>query len=105
MNEPVFMAGLTNFRMYTHQVVDVGFVIVTEDSGAGMVDVHDRRPVMLEPKDAWRWMNAETPVEEAAHIAQTRSIPTEEFMWWKADKAVHRPDPGNNGRHVLAPVS
>ena len=46
-----------------------------------MVDVHDRRPVVLKPDDAWRWMNPETPVEEAAHIAQARSIPTEEFMW------------------------
>jgi putative SOS response-associated peptidase YedK len=72
VDEPIFMAGLTNFRIYTHQTVDVGFVIVTEDSGAGMVDVHDRRPVVLESKDAWRWMNPETTVEEAAHIAQTR---------------------------------
>ena len=75
VNEPLFMAGLTNFRPYTHQTVDVGFVIVTEDSGPGMVDVHDRRPVVLGPDDAWRWMNPETPLEEAAHIAQTRSIP------------------------------
>ncbi|WP_411555619.1 SOS response-associated peptidase family protein [Nitrosospira sp. Is2] len=75
MNEPIFMADLTNFRMYTHQTVEFGFVIVTEDSGAGMVDVHDRRPVVLQPDDARRWMNPETPVEEAANIAQTRSIP------------------------------
>jgi putative SOS response-associated peptidase YedK len=105
VNEPIFMAGLTNFRMYTYQTVDVGSVIVTEDSGAGMVDVHDRRPVVLEPDDAWRWMNSETPVEEAAHIAQTRSIPTEEFMWWRVDRAVNRPDPSNNGKHLLAPIN
>ena len=104
VNEPIFMAGLTNFRIYTHQTVDVGFVIVTEDSGAGMVDVHDRRPVVLEPEDAWRWMNPETPVEEAAHIAQTRSLPTEEFMWWKVDRAVNRADPSNSGKHLLTPV-
>jgi putative SOS response-associated peptidase YedK len=99
------MAGLTNFRMYTHQVVDVGFVIVMEDSGAGMVDVHDRRPVVLEPADAWHWMDSKTPVKEVAHIAQTRSLPTDEFMWWKVDRAVNRPHPSNNGRHLLAPVN
>jgi putative SOS response-associated peptidase YedK len=54
--------------------VETGFVIVPEDSGAGMVDVHDRRPVVLEPKDALIWMNLDTPVEEAAHITQTGSI-------------------------------
>ncbi|SFO33860.1 Putative SOS response-associated peptidase YedK [Nitrosospira briensis] len=104
VNKPIFMAGLTNHRPYTHQTVEVGFVIVTEDSGAGMVDVHDRRPVVLESDDALRWMNPETPFEEAAHIAQTRSIPTEEFMWWKVDKAINRADPFNNGKHLLTPV-
>jgi putative SOS response-associated peptidase YedK len=99
------MAGLTNFRPYVHQSVEVGFVIVTEDSETGMVDVHDRRPVVLEPDDAWQWMNPETPVEEAAQIAQTRSIPTEEFIWWRVDRAVNRADPSNNGRHLLTPVS
>jgi putative SOS response-associated peptidase YedK len=97
VNQPIFMAGLTNFRMYTHQTVDVGFVIVTEDSRAGMVDVHDRRPVVLEPKDAWRWIDSDTPVEEAAYIAQTRSVPTEEFMWWRVGRAVNRADPATTG--------
>jgi putative SOS response-associated peptidase YedK len=104
-NEPIFMAGLTNFKPSIHQTVDVGFVIVTEDSGVGMVDVHDRRPVVLEPEDALTWMNPDTPVEGAAQIAQTRSIPTEEFIWWRVDRAVNRADPSNNGRHLLTPVS
>jgi hypothetical protein len=50
-------------------------------------------------------MNPNTPVEEAAHIAQTRSIPTEEFVWWKVDRAVNRADPNNDGKHLLLPVS
>ncbi|WON74172.1 hypothetical protein [Nitrosospira sp. Is2] len=49
-------------------------------------------------------MNPDTPVEEAAHIAQTRSISTEEFIWWKVDRAVNLPDPNNNGKHLLAPI-
>ena len=60
---------------------------------------------MLEPEDALRWMNLETPVEEAAHIAQSRSVPAEEFTWWKVDRAVNRADPNNNGRHLLVPIS
>ena len=105
VNEPIFMAGLTNFRPDVEQSVDTGFVIVTEDSGAGMVDVHDRRPVVLEPEDALRWIDPDTPIEEAAYIAQTRSIPTEQFIWWKVDRAVNRADPSNNGRHLLVPSS
>jgi len=80
-------------------------VIVTEDSGAGRVDVHDRQPAVLEPEDALTWRSPDTPVEEAAHIAQTRSIPTEEFVWWKVGRGVNRVDPNNNGKHLLIPVS
>jgi putative SOS response-associated peptidase YedK len=104
-NAPIFMAGLTNFRPDVEQTVETGFVIVTEDSGAGMVDVHDRRPVVLEPEDALRWMNPDTSVEEASHIAQIWSVPTEEFIWWKVDRSVNRADPNNNGKHLLAPIS
>jgi putative SOS response-associated peptidase YedK len=46
--------GIENFRPYTHQTVDVGFVIVTEDSGAGMVYIHDHGPGVLESDDALR---------------------------------------------------
>ena len=54
IHEPIFVAALTNFRIYAQQTVEVGFVILTEDSGAGMVDVHDRKPAVLTPDDAWR---------------------------------------------------
>ncbi|SFN45139.1 Putative SOS response-associated peptidase YedK [Nitrosospira briensis] len=102
---PIFMAGLTNFRPYTEQDVEVGFVIVTEDCEGGMVDIHDRRPVVLEPEDAWRWMDPDTPVEEAVHIAHTRSLPTEAFTWWRVDRAVNRVDPNNNRRELITPIN
>lgn len=102
------MAGLSNYKPSglhgTQQTLEVGFVIVTEDCEDGMVDIHDRQPVVLGPEDAWRWMEPETPVEEAAHIAQSRSLPTEQFVWWKVDKAVNRADPYNNGKHLLEPL-
>ena len=98
------MAGLTNWKPFTPQYVERGFIIATADADGGVVDIHDRRPVALEPADACRWMDPETPVEEAAHIAQTRSLPTEEFMWWRVDRAVNRVDPHNNGKHLIAPI-
>jgi len=104
-NRPIFAAGITNFRPYIHQEVEVGFVIVTQDCEGGMVDIHDRRPVALEAEDAWRWMDLEMPVEEAAHIAHSRSLPTEAFIWWKVDRAVNRPDPSKNSKQLLTPIS
>lgn len=106
-NEPIFMAALTNWIPWQpfmpHQTAEVGVVIVTTDADGGMVDVHDRRPVVLEPDDARRWMHRETPVEEAAHIAQSRSLPTEDFMWWRVDRAVNRADRYNNKKDLLTP--
>jgi putative transposase len=70
---PNFMADLSNYKPtgpYGYQeTIAVGFVIVTQDCEGGMVDIHDQRPVVLVPENAWRWTDAETGVEEAAHIA------------------------------------
>jgi putative SOS response-associated peptidase YedK len=68
------------------------------------VDIHDRRPVVLEPSDALRWIDPETPVEEAAHIAQSQSLPTDKFRWWRVSRAVNRADPTNNSSVLLEPV-
>jgi putative SOS response-associated peptidase YedK len=103
------MAGLSNYKptgLYgSQQTVEVGFVIVTEACEGGMVDIHDRKPAVFASEDAWRWMGPETPVEEAAHIAQSQSLPIEEFVWWKVDKAVNRADPYNDGKHLLEPLA
>jgi putative SOS response-associated peptidase YedK len=103
--EPIFMAGITNYKPLIHQTVETGFVIVTQDCEGGMVDIHDRRPVVLKPEDAWRWMDLKTPVEEAANIAQSRSLPTEEFMWWRVSPEVNHPDPYNDKKELIAPLS
>ena len=103
--QPILMAGLINFRPYAQQQVEVGYVIVTEDSERGMVDIHDRRPVVLEAPDALRWMDPETPVEEAAHIAQSRSLATEEFRWWPVSRDANLPDLSKNEAKLLEPIA
>jgi putative SOS response-associated peptidase YedK len=52
-----------------------GFVIVTEDCEGGMVDIHDRSPVVLEPEAALRWLDPETPVEEAHVLRRQNPYP------------------------------
>ena len=78
---------------------------MTQDAEGGMVDIHDRRPVVLKPEDARRWMDLATPVEEAAHIAQSRSLQTEEFTWWRVSRELNRADPYNDRKELLEPVS
>ena len=103
VNEPILMAGMTNFRPDVEQAVETGFVIVTEDSGAGMVDIHDRRPVVLEPEDALRWMT-ETPVEEA-RISRRQGRTDRRIRLVEGGPGVNRVDPNNNGKHLRRPVS
>lgn len=46
-----------------------GFVIITADSAGGMVDIHDRRPVVLGPELAREWLDPATPKERAEQMA------------------------------------
>jgi putative SOS response-associated peptidase YedK len=52
VNEPIFMAALTNFVEFAKQKVEIGVAMVTSDAEGGMINVHDRRQVVLEPDDA-----------------------------------------------------
>jgi len=36
-------------------------VIISADSAGGMVDIHDRRPVVLAPELALEWLDLATP--------------------------------------------
>ncbi|WP_150793114.1 SOS response-associated peptidase family protein [Pseudomonas fluorescens] len=42
-----------------------GFVIISAASGKGMVDMHDRKPLVLSPEHARAWIDADTSPERA----------------------------------------
>ncbi|RJG12918.1 hypothetical protein D3879_06455 [Pseudomonas cavernicola] len=65
-----------------------GFVIITADSQGGMVDIHDRRPVVLEPSLAREWIDPDTTLARAEEIVLICGRPTEDFEWYAVDKAV-----------------
>ncbi len=55
LDAPIFMAGLANFKPYTEQAVEVGLVIITEDSEGGMVE--SEVAVHLNEKSATEYRN------------------------------------------------
>jgi putative SOS response-associated peptidase YedK len=65
-----------------------GFVIITADSAGGMVDIHDRRPVVLTPELAREWLDPATPKERAEQIALHQGEPAEAFEWFRVDRAI-----------------
>ncbi|MCC3698791.1 SOS response associated peptidase [Pseudomonas phage PseuP_222] len=78
-----------------------GFVIITADSAGGMVDIHDRRPVVLAPDLAREWLDLATPKERAEQIALHQGEPAEAFEWFKVSSSVG--NVRNQGPELIEP--
>jgi putative SOS response-associated peptidase YedK len=76
-------------------------VIITADSDQGMVDIHDRRPVVLSAEHPREWIDTETTQERAAQIAKECCQPTWELTWFEVSKDVG--NVRNQGPHLIAP--
>ncbi|MDN6872961.1 SOS response-associated peptidase [Pseudomonas citronellolis] len=70
-----------------------GCVIITADAEGGLVDVHDRRPVILPPGLAGEWLDASTPLERAEQILLHQSEPPAAFEWYRVSSEA------NNAKH------
>ncbi|HGP4328960.1 TPA: SOS response-associated peptidase [Pseudomonas aeruginosa] len=78
-----------------------GFVIITADSAGGMVDIHDRRPVVLSPDLAREWLDPATPPERAEQIALNQGEPSESFTWYPVSRDVG--NVRNQGPQLIEP--
>ncbi|AIL62506.1 SOS response-associated peptidase [Pseudomonas alkylphenolica] len=81
---PAFCAGIGQWGV----AEDDGFVIITADSVGGMVDIHDRRPVVLAPALARDWLNPDCDKGQAEQMVLNLGEPAEAFNWYRVDKAV-----------------
>lgn len=88
--KPLFFAGLSTIPPGGEHHDGDGFVIVTDASDAGMLDIHDRRPLVLNAEEAKQWLDPETTFEEANHLANTVSTPIEAFHWFRVSKGVNK---------------
>lgn len=87
--EPMFFAAIGQFRPTTHEPrEDDGFVIITAASDAGIIDIHDRRPLVLPPDVAREWINPELSEGRAAEIGREVGTPVDAFEWYPVNKAV-----------------
>jgi len=87
---PMFFAALAQVRPRPGLEANEGdgFVIITAASDSGMVDIHDRRPLVLSPEMANKWLDPELSPARAEEIARDCSRHTEEFEWFTVGKAV-----------------
>ena len=87
--------GRTPFERGDHAE---GFLIVTVAADRGLVDIHDRRPLVLTPEAAREWMRQDVTGAEAAEIASDGAVSADDFT-----RAVGNVK--NQGPELLAPLS
>ncbi|MGY4324420.1 putative SOS response-associated peptidase YedK [Klebsiella aerogenes] len=65
-----------------------GFLIVTAAADKGLVDIHDRRPLVLSPEAAREWMRQDIGGKEAEEISVDGAVPADKFIWHAVTRAV-----------------
>lgn len=92
-NEPMFFAATGQFsRAGNKKLGDTtnGFAIITSASDQGMVDIHDRMPVVLPPDTVNQWLTQGMTPERAENLARHHAEPVESFEWYEVGKDVGR---------------
>ena len=89
--EPMFLAALTSVvREQDAAIPGAGFVIVTSKADEGLVDVHDRRPLVFSAPAARRWLDAETSPDDLHALVRTDGVPASHFAWHRVTSDVNR---------------
>ncbi|AIX73392.1 MAG: SOS response-associated peptidase family protein [Mixta calida] len=88
--QPLFFAAIGH-APYARAQEKEGFVIVTAASDRGMVDLHDRRPLMLEADAVVEWLDPATSPERAVTLSQQAAMDPQQFRWHPVSRAVGSP--------------
>ena len=65
-----------------------GFAIITSSADAGLLDVHDRRPVALTAEGAREWLAPDTSSDDALLVTATQALGETEFAWHAVTRAM-----------------
>ncbi|HIB5911793.1 TPA: SOS response-associated peptidase family protein [Klebsiella pneumoniae] len=85
--QPLFFAAIGK-APFDREHGREGFVIVTAASNQGMVDIHDRRPLVLTADVVREWLSYDTSPKRAAEIAHDSALPESVFTWHKVSTKV-----------------
>jgi len=87
-DEPLYFAALAEVHSGLEPDERDGFVIITAAADQGLVDIHDRKPLVLTPELAREWIAQDTTPERAAEIVQAGCRPAADFKWYPVSKQV-----------------
>nr|WP_314483191.1 SOS response-associated peptidase family protein [uncultured Pseudomonas sp.] len=99
---PLYFAALAEVHQRLEPDEQEGFVIITAAADQGLIDIHDRKPLVLAPHLAREWLDPATSTQRAAAIVETGCRPATDFRWHPVDKAVG--NVRNQGAQLIAPV-
>jgi len=99
--EPMFFAAIADLPTAEHE--GGGFALITAASDVGMIDIHDRRPVVLRPDVAREWLYPGLLPEHAEDLLRHHDTPVDEFEWFAVDKAVG--NIRNNEPELILPIN
>ncbi|EME9750187.1 SOS response-associated peptidase family protein [Pseudomonas aeruginosa] len=102
-DEPLFLPAIGQFsEPGAEPAGHEGFRIITADSEGGMLDVHDRRPVVFGAEDARQWLS-DIGSKAADQLLQEQALPVTDFTWHAVTLAVG--SVRNEGRSLIEPLS
>ncbi len=99
-HEPMFIAAIAAPGPVREHAAEAGFVLVTADAEGGMVDVHDRRPIVLTAADAALWLDPALSPDRAESLLRSLAVDCDAFEWHPVSKDVGRAT--NEGAHLAA---
>ncbi|HCT5556379.1 TPA: SOS response-associated peptidase [Enterobacter hormaechei] len=100
--QPIFMAAIGSTPFERGDNAE-GFLIVTSAADKGLVDIHDRRPLVLSPEAAREWMRHDIGGKEAEEIIADGAVPADKFIWHAVTRAVGNVK--NQGPELIEPIS
>lgn len=78
-SSPILMAAIGSTPFECDDEAE-GFLIVTSAADKGLVDIHNRRPLVLVPEAAREWMRQDVSGKEAEEIAAEGAVSADHFI-------------------------
>jgi putative SOS response-associated peptidase YedK len=102
--EPMYLAALTSIlRDEDAAAPGAGFVIVTSAADEGLVDVHDRRPLVFAPATARRWLDVQASNDDIDKLVKSDGVPASHFVWHRVSSDVNRAT--NDEARLIEPLA
>ncbi|MBD8192119.1 SOS response-associated peptidase family protein [Pseudomonas fluorescens] len=100
--KPMFFGALAQVHPGLVPQDGDGFVIITAASDQGMVDIHDRKPLVLTPEHAREWIEPGLTPGRAEEIAKECCQPVDDFEWFRVGTSVG--NVRNQGAGLIIPI-